>query len=165
MNQRVLGLVGPPAEDRKLVLAFFTVFSRFEYALKTSGLVAEGRHREAAPDWNAFATELRGRFAAVHDKRFANACAYLRGAPPRRQVLIKGRLRWEDSHPRHGEYDERYLLRLVRTVRNNLFHGSKFPYGVGPDLDALRNRRLLEAGIAVLEQCLALSPKVRGAYV
>ncbi len=36
-------------------------------------------------------------------------------------------MRWEKNSKSNGESDERYLLRLVRDVRNNLFHGGKVP--------------------------------------
>lgn len=164
MGAQGSALIGPPVEDRDLVLVFFFTFSRFEYALKASGLVVQGRFGEAVPDWNSYTDQLRGRFQGVRDPRFVDACAYLRNDPPRKQVIANNRLDWQKSRPGPRDYDERYLLCLVRTIRNNLFHGGKMPFGVGPDPDAARNRRLLEIGIVVLEQCLSLSPRVRGSY-
>ncbi len=164
MGAQVPGLLGPPVEDRDLVLAFFRIFSRFEYAQKASGLVVQGRFGEAAPDWNSYTRQLRGHFQGVQDQRFVDACAYLRNDPPRKQVISNNRLRWQNSRPGPGDYDERYLLRLVRTIRNNLVHGGKMPFGVGPDPDAARNRRLLEVGMVVLEQSISLSPRLRRSY-
>jgi hypothetical protein len=164
MNLLVPAPIGFSPGDRKLTLAFFAVFSRFEFALKDTGFVKAGRHGEATPAWTEYADELRGQFAAIQEPRFVNACAFLRDTPPRRQVVANGRLRWEDTRPSQGESDERYVLRLVRTVRNNLFHGGKFPFGIGPDPDAVRNRQLLKAGMAVLERCLVLSPKLQRSY-
>lgn len=54
------------------------------------------------------------------------------------------------------------MLRLVRVVRNNLFHGGK--YQSGPFDEIARNENLLEAAITVLSHCLALSDPVREAF-
>jgi hypothetical protein len=42
------------AEDRMLVLQFFLVFARFEYALKRSGFL-RGNESKVEPDWDRFA--------------------------------------------------------------------------------------------------------------
>jgi hypothetical protein len=39
--------------DKGLVLEFFGVFSRFEYALKRAGF-ATGNERRVGPDWDCF---------------------------------------------------------------------------------------------------------------
>jgi hypothetical protein len=39
--------------DKGLVLEFFGVFSRFEYALKRAGF-ATGNERRVGPDWECF---------------------------------------------------------------------------------------------------------------
>src|SRR5438876_6901888 len=41
------------------------------------------------------------------------------------------------------------------------FHGGKYPHPLEPMDDVARNRRLLEAAITVLSQCLELSEPVR----
>ncbi len=148
--------------DRELVLEFFAYFSRFEYSLKRSGFLRQGE--KAEPNWDTYANSLRGRFKEVHAPRFREAVAFLLSAPPNTQVVSGNHLGWAESVRGNGEHDECYVLRLVRTVRNNLFHGGKYPYPAGPMPDVARNRRLLEAAIAVLGECLDLSTPVRGAF-
>jgi hypothetical protein len=155
-------IINALAVDRERVLDFFAYFSRFEYSLKRSGFLRPGA--KAEPDWDAFANSLRGRFAGVQDADFRDAVAFLRREPPKTQVVSGNDLGWTETIPGNGEQDESYVLRLVRTVRNNLFHGGKYPYPAGPMVEVARNRRLLEAAITVLGQCLELSTAVRGAF-
>ena len=151
---RLLALV----TDRDLVFEFFAVFSRFEYALKRAGFLRQ--KDKAEPDWSKFSESIRGRLLPVKDTAFQAARKYLLADPPKTQVIVADQLGWQDTVKGTGETDERYLLRLVATVRNNLFHGGKYPYPFGPVSDAARNRQLLESSIAVLECCLRLSPEV-----
>jgi hypothetical protein len=146
------------AEDMELIFRFFAFFSRFEYALKRATFLK--KKKKAEPDWDKYANTLKGQLVKVNDKRCRSAYTYLKNAPPQQQVVIGSQLTWEDSTQGHGEFEERYILRLVATVRNNLFHGGKYPYPIGPIPDVARNRKLLNASIVILEQCLILSPDV-----
>jgi hypothetical protein len=149
------------AADGKTVLVFFAFFSRFEYALKRSGFLVKNKD-EASPDWDAFANDLRGRLDAITDPCFRDAVAFLQNEPPRKQVLVGGAPDWAENPRATGEHHENYLLRLVRTIRNNLFHGGK--YGSAPVADDARNSKLLAAGVTVLSHCLALSPEVEAVF-
>ena len=149
-------------ENPELVFQFFIVFSRFEYALKRSGFLRPKEPAEA--DWEGYAKGLRGKFAAVGKPAFQDACEYLKREPPRKQIIDHGALGWKNTVQGEEESEECYLLRLVRTVRNNLFHGGKYPVPVGPVLDATRNRHLIESCLTVLQECLRLSPNVKHAF-
>ena len=153
-------LIDSLAVDREFVLQFFVYFSRFEYSLKRSGFLKSGN--KAEPDWDAYANSLRGRFADVQDSVFRDAVTFLLKDPPKTQTVSGKSLDWRDTMQGDGEHHEQYLLRLVRTVRNNLFHGGKYPHG--PMYDIARNRNLLRAGIVVLGQCLELSQRVRASF-
>ena len=150
------------AEDQDLVFKFFAVFSRFEYSLKRTSFLKKSTRAE--PDWDAYANTLCGQFVAVTDAQFRVSCAYLKDEPPKQQVVAENQLLWRETAQGSRESEEQYILRLVRTVRNNLFHGGKYPYPFGLIDDVARNRGLLEASIVVLEQCLALSPAVRAVF-
>lgn len=158
LNKVIDALVG----DRELVLQFFAFFSRFEYSLKRTGFLKPGD--KAEPNWDTYANSVRGRFGAVQDQAFREAVAFLLKEPPKTQVVSGNDLGWTDTTQGDGEHLERYVLRLVSTVRNNLFHGGKYPTPVGPMDDVARNRRLLEAAMTVLRQCLELSKRVRAAF-
>jgi hypothetical protein len=148
--------------DRDLVLRFFAVFSRFEYSLKRCGFLKAGE--KAEPNWDKYANSLRGRFEGVQDEAFREAVAFLVNQPPMTQVVTGADLNWKATVQGNGEYHERFVLRLVSTVRNNLFHGGKYPLPLGPMDDVARNRRLLEASITVLMRCLELSERVQSTF-
>lgn len=144
--------------DRDLVFQFFFYFSRFEYCLKRSKkYLKKGRYDIAKPDWSKYSDDLNGKFATTQNTAFEQAVKSLIGAPPKHQVVREESLTWEDTKQYCKEHDEKYILRLVRTVRNNLFHGGKFPLPSGPTEDTARNNCLLQASISVLEKCIELS--------
>ncbi len=142
-----------------MIFRYFAVFSRFEYALKRSGFLRT-RNGAAQADWDCYANSLKGRFADAQNPYFRQAITFLKQRPPRKQVVNEsGSLGWADSIQDMSESDEKFLLRLARVIRNNLFHGGKFP--TGPVDDDARNRDLIKAGIAVLTECLSLSPNIK----
>jgi hypothetical protein len=149
-------------EDKDLIFRFFAVFSRFECALKRGGFLKKQERAEA--DWDSYVNQLRGQFATVKAPVFKTACDYLTSKPPDKQIVSGNSLGWKATVRGNNESIESYVIRLVRTVRNNLFHGGKYPYPVGPLSDAGRDRRLIESALAVLEECLRLSPDVRYAF-
>ena len=164
MPSEAVAALGALAPNADLVFRFFAFFSRFECALKRSGFLREINTR-AEPDWDKYANSLRENFANVDNQAFQDAVTFMLDAPPKRQVVLRNNaLSWADTPMGQGEHREGYVLRLVRVVRNNLFHGGKYPIPIGPLEDMARNDALLNAGIAVLSQCLSLSDPVRAAF-
>lgn len=156
--------------DRELLLEFFLTFSRFEYALKASDLFTRpnrprndpSRPLEAQPDWDKFARSLGERFQSDKTDALKHACEYIFNSPPWKQVIINGAIAWETPvRPAH-ESDIVFLLRMVRSVRNNLFHGGK--HNIDVHEDTQRTEMLLRSSLVVLEECLALAPYVRSAF-
>ena len=155
--------------SRDLLLQFFLVFSRFEYALKNSGFVQAGRSRQTAPsapsaepNWNAFAHSIANLFTKGHNTDLNQACEYFLINPPMRQVLINGNVMWDTTEPDLSLGETERLLLLVRRVRNNLFHGGKFSNEAFEDTD--RQERLLKGSLLVLKECLRVSPQVNNAF-
>ena len=146
------------------VLEFFATFSRFECALKRARYVKKGAYGSAIPDWDSFANKASVQLAALTDSAFTDAKLYLNSAPPQKQTFIESdrSMKWSPNTKRSGESEEQYLLRLVRDVRNNLFHGGKYPGPDGGRVDdtALRNRQLLQACLAILDNCRRLDTNV-----
>jgi hypothetical protein len=56
-----------------------------------------------------------------------------------------------------------WLTDMVCTVRNNLFHGGKFPFA--RIKDPARDPDLLKHSLTILEACLELNPKVKGKFM
>lgn len=61
--------------------------------------------------------------------------------------------------PRADVTEIGWLLTIVKIVRNNLFHGGKYPYTPLPE--PARDTQLLESSRIVLETCAQWDDKVR----
>ncbi len=142
-----------------LVLEFFVAFSRFEYALKQAGFLADKRSpiareqekdRDAAADWDAFAAHLETTYQQDESAPLADAVGYLLSQSPRKQVAgHNGRLFWRNAPINDTSLGK--ILILVRRVRNNLFHGGKAASYIR---DPTRDTRLIESCLIVLNSCL-----------
>jgi hypothetical protein len=153
--------------DKTLLLEFFLVFSRFEYALKASGLFKRHppdppRLPKAEPDWDTFAVSLRDTFDPNATRELREACLYLQESPPNQQVIIGDGVAWETPVRPVRDTEIEFLLRMVRCVRNNLFHGGK--YNIAMHEDTQRTEMLLRSSLVILDACLNLSPKQLAAY-
>jgi len=138
------------------VLDFFWMFSAFECAMKREGFLRRGHKDAAEPDWEKFGKSIQGRFREVRVNGFPEAVRALMKVSPHRQVICEGRLRWEDLEPKPDESHEEFVLRLVKTARNNLFHGGKYPDG--EIAEVARNKEILRAALRVLKGCCELHP-------
>jgi hypothetical protein len=156
------------AGDEKLALDFFETFSRFECGLMRAGFVKRGVYDSASPKWGAFADAIDGELTASTDTDFTNAKTYLLGQPPQLQKFDPPNgVRWQHNAPNANETDTRYLLRLVRDARNNLFHGGKYPVDKGGPIESpakLRNAELLKACLTVLHTCLSCHAGVKSEF-
>lgn len=139
-----------------LAVKMFQTFSRFEYALKAAGL----HTARAEPDWRRFAGTVVELFDQPNSEQLAEAIEFLIQHPPKKQVILNGRLDWSDIPPTANSHADR-VLQYVRRVRNNLFHGGKFNgHWFAPD----RSEPLLRHSLTVLDACLEASENVRRAY-
>ena len=156
--------------DRELLLNFFLTFSRFEYALKASNFFKRPntssnntlRPPDAQPDWDRFAVSLRDAFHKDKNNQLLEACKYIIESPPWKQVIINDRVDWESPIRPEHETDIEFILRMVRCIRNNLFHGGKCNNKAFEQKE--RNKKLLECSLIVLNECLALSPSVKDTF-
>jgi hypothetical protein len=150
----------PQALDHNLVLEFFWKFSVFECALKREGFLKAGRNNAAEPDWDKFGHEVQGRFSQVSAPMFKESVEKLKKLSPRRQVVRNGALGWDAVVQQPGDSDEAFIFRLLKTARNNLFHGGKYPDGTIEEI--ARDQDILRAGSAILDACYELHRGVKG---
>ncbi len=119
-----------PEEHRREACKFFILFARFECALKASGFLKRPDGR-ADPNWDCFARVISDSFDRCQNQEVSEARAYMKSQPPRKQIAKSGRLDWSVECP-DTSLDVVQLLKYVRRVRTNLFHGGKFQ-GANPD--------------------------------
>jgi hypothetical protein len=154
--------------DRDLVLQFFVIFARFEYAAKANGLVekTEGKVIDLKLSQSAIGKRVEAALfeRAKGDKALAEAIDYYRAWPPRKQVWdgTKGNFRWDDGKPNEKEGEATKLLVSLSRVRNNLFHGGK---GFEPESKALeRDTNLLSYGIALMQAVLGCDEEMQTSF-
>jgi len=132
-----------PDELRRLAYDFFFWFSRFESALKERRyLVSQQVGARAKPNWDQFVAEFRESYTP------SVAAKTLIEASPQRQVVGEHELTFEAiSFPENcPQLDQ--VVTLLKTARNNLFHGGK--HGSSYWDDPERVRALLAPSITIL---------------
>jgi hypothetical protein len=134
---------------RPLIFNFFFSFSRFESALKENGwLQSKTVGATALADWKGFADRYSD------DYRPSCAADRLVAANPQKQIVGEAGLTFADvSFEKSTSQLDRVTL-LLKTVRNNLFHGGK--HGSAYWDDPERICLLLPLCITVLEELAEL---------
>lgn len=140
--------------DSRLVYQFFTLFSVMEYALKEIGYARLRGSDGVEANWDGFVAELNIKFDWQDHPELIESVRFLFKNPPRKQVLLNGHLDWKNSDRPPKISDNEWLKRLVKTVRNNLFHGGKRPF------DPERDSKLLQSCIRVLLSWASLHPEI-----
>lgn len=147
-----------------LVFEFLGVFSRYEYALKATGFVREGRGGQAEPSWHRYCEQHGEALLADDEPEFSAAVRYLLDFPPQRQTHTPGEgLGWGAVLVPADANECRRVVEYVRCVRNNLFHGGKFVAAIPGEADD-RNEKLLRASLAVLSTFLRRDEARREAF-
>lgn len=140
----------------KIAFDFFAVFAKAEYALKRSGFLRKSRD-VAEPDWDKFATDLGKQF--FEEVRSSNKAEIIIKAPPKKQTVVSGRLDWKDT----GQIENvEQLFGAIRRIRNNLFHGGKYP--CGPIEEVSRNSQLLSEAIDVIKLAIDRNDVVKNYF-
>jgi hypothetical protein len=111
----------------------------------------------AEPNWRGFESGIRE--TALASESFKVVAKRLIELAPRCQVVIAGKLGWQTAVQGNAD-DVEYALFLLRTVRNNLFHGGKYEHG-GPIHDVARDTKILTAALALLGECYELDNRVQ----
>ena len=155
--------------DKHLLLQFFWLFSAFEGALLDEGFFKE-RGKEVWVDWAEFERQCMPSMAQVSDVEFLLAQKGLVNDPPRKQVIKtslarrrrdgvivpeKKLLGWEDQARSRGESEATFAFRMVRSIRNNLFHGGK------RSGDVERNSALITRALVFLTHCINAHKGIR----
>lgn len=137
-------------ELSRLAFEFFFWFSRFEFTLKESGfLKSRVNGAKAEPGWDDFVDEWHAAFVMTDEAR------RLLADPPDRQIVMNGLLQWRPVGLGDCTSELAKVVRLVKTIRNNLFHGGK--HGNAGWDNPKRARQLLNDGKAILDQLADLA--------
>ncbi|EJC65839.1 hypothetical protein QWA_03235 [Alcaligenes faecalis subsp. faecalis NCIB 8687] len=125
--------------DRNVVIRFFVVMSRFEYAVKRMG-----ERNRGSVNWTGYAKKLVGIDLSNNtDEKLSEAIGYLVSQPPQK---LDSDMKWETWKPQNFKSDLSKAFMSITQVRNNLFHGRK-----GDNRE--RNNKLVEASLVVPLTC------------
>lgn len=138
--------------DNELVMRFFSMFSRYEYAIKAAGHVHVRGGDAAEPDWQ-YVIDVLGKLDNESFERLRERADILVTDPPRKQVYRNGALEFVSTESAGSAAAD--LTVWLRRVRNNLFHGGKYTreFAVLDD----RSRKLIHCSISVLDGLLSVS--------
>ncbi len=151
------------SSDRALAWHFFIFFARFEYALKRDPRYLKAGIGDAEPDWDTFDSEHNSAFRPHSTPDLDAAVQYFLAEPPRKQLRKDSVMTWSDPQYHDGKEPLLiWLLRMVRRIRNNLFHGGKFP--LIPISDPSRDRDLLLKAMTILNAALSLDSTVESQF-
>ena len=147
-------------EEAALIFEFFMVYSRFEFALKEIPQFRRERDDgHVEPDWRSFADFVKLGFNPDQTPELRQAFDYYLQHPPKIQGVEDNLLSWNENLKRASETDFTWVMRSIKGVRNNLFHGGKFPW------DSFRDVNLLMHGLVILYACLELDRRVRNKFL
>jgi len=134
-----------------LAFDFFYWFSRFEFALKENNYLKSHKPgAKAEPGWDEFVKAWGTKYTPSIDT------SVLLTSPPERQIVLSNKTPgWEPVELADCQTELEKVVRLVKTVRNNLFHGGKHG-ALGWD-NQQRARLLLTASKQVLDQLAKLA--------
>ncbi|SUI93638.1 hypothetical protein [Shewanella morhuae] len=142
----------------RLASKFFKEFSRSEYALKAAGFHNGNGNAEA--NWSTFAKEVETLVHAPHDQTLDDAINFIMNHPPKKQVILDGKIQWSEAAP-NARLKADNLLIYVRRIRNNLFHGGKFN---DQWFEEERSELLIQNGLIILNACIHYVKSTREAY-
>lgn len=139
-----------PQELTTVAYDFFFWFSRFEFALKENHfLKSRVVGAPAEPGWHKFVQSYQSEYALTATS------ARLIDAAPEQQVVGAGGLNWRPVQFDPNASDLSKVVALLKTLRNNLFHGGK--HGVKDWDDPARTAELLKLGRAALDELAQLA--------
>lgn len=138
-------------ELKDIAFDFFYWFSRFEFALKENKFLKRNDVGEnAEPGWDAFIERYAGIFKHSEQTR-----VLLELNPKRQKVGPHSTVGWKEVGMGDCRSELCRVVRLLKTVRNNLFHGGK--HGAEGWDNPERTKKLLSSGKAILDQLAAMA--------
>ena len=139
-----------------LAFEFFWKFAAFESALKRAGYRTECKDTVSS-NWDKFGARYGEK--ALQSTSFMHAARVLEKLNPLCQTVNEqDELDWRTVQ-RGKDSDVQFVLRLLKTIRNNLFHGGK--YASRPMKEIARDEQLLRAGINLLHECYKLDTRIQ----
>ena len=128
---------------------FFYWFSRFEFCLKENKyLESEKEGSKALPGWDKFVNAFSSNYTQSD-----NAKKFVSLKPLQQKVGKNNSLVWSDINLANDNQLQQ-VVRTLKTIRNNLFHGGK--HSVEGWDDIKRTEELLVMGVQVMKEIVQM---------
>lgn len=113
---------------------YFKIFTEFEAKLKGYGYHNRGSSKTVIVDWNRVAKDYKLQLQSIVGDQ-SKEVEYLLNYPPKKMIVSNSAIKFIDLAEETNQ--ERKLLTILCTVRNNLYHGGKYSQGelVGSERD------------------------------
>lgn len=145
---------------KSIIFDFFITFARLECALKNTTKFLEPN--KPHPYWDKFADSISISFNPDNSPQLRDAVDYILNQPPKKQVVIEGRLEWQEKIINENQSLTRKLCIYIRRIRNNLLHGGKFNGNYNPDS---RNFQLITNSTIILNNWIELDYEVKSNFL
>jgi hypothetical protein len=133
-------------ELQQLTFDFYYWFSRFEFSMKENEILKDSIcGKNAEPGWDVFVEKYLSEFSHSNETN-----RLLELNPKRQKVGANSELVWKDVGLLDCKSELCKIVRLLKTIRNNLFHGGK--HGAEGWDDPERTKELLIVGKLILDQ-------------
>jgi hypothetical protein len=131
-----------------------------EFALKSAGYTNRkvgkaGKAGSVEANWDGYASDLADYFSRTTSPALEQAVNFYLAEPPRKQDEVNGKLEWIDAPYPDSDPLLLTLIRYIRRVRNNFFHGGKL-YIHEPS-NPNRDPQLIAHAMVILEAVLQRS--------
>jgi len=148
-------------ENRQIIFSYLAYYSRMEYALKKCDYILENK---VLADWERFIKETKGDFNKNRSDELSSAIDFLFDNPPDTQELDENsKLIFKKHKSTINGSEPLMLYHCLRIVRNNLFHGGKYPGN--PMSEVSRDIFLIKSCTIVLVEFIKLRVKVYEAFI
>lgn len=157
MVKKLQTVIGDPGKT-EIVFEFMLAFSRFEYSLKRAKFLK--KQETAEVDWNAVKNEFENNASKETKNKILSSDAYIWVNPPKKQIVENSALSWKQAQKRSGSIRE--AIEALQRIRNNLFHGGKWPSG--PEYSPERDLKLISCGLQILYDLVDIDADVRNFF-
>lgn len=143
----------------QLAYKFFVCYSRFEYSLKRANYIHfPGVKNIPQASFDKFISSIE-QSIDLDGQTIKDHINYIVDNPPNVLHYIDDRLHWIPLTPQSKDID--FILRCMRTVRNNLFHGNKQL----PGNSVQRNINLISSFLTILDYLIEQNKEVRNYFL
>lgn len=111
-------------ENLEQIKILLLTYSRFEFTLIQENIIYRNDVGVASANWKKYAQRIKANFDRNFSDDIKNACDYFATEPPKEKIMDN----WQQIQFQTTTSECEKVIRYVKTVRNNLFHGSKYPY-------------------------------------